>query len=112
MTTTDDEAAFPRTIREHPEADLPRRERDRWATETRALVPPADVECPDCRGRKTERWTCKVCGAEPGDDGEVSHGRGCYRIDADGGGSEWPDLAPCHRCSGTGRIPAPLEYRR
>ena len=64
------------------------------------------IECPQCRGRKTELWTCKVCGNEPNEDGEVNHGRGCYQLSSDGGGTEYPDLDPCSRCEGTGLVPA------
>lgn len=37
---------------------------------------------------------CVVCGNTPDEDGELRHGRGCYKIDEDGGGSEWFDVRP------------------
>lgn len=34
-------------------------------------------------------FLCKVCGARPDEDGWIEHGRGCYVLSADGGGSEY-----------------------
>jgi len=33
---------------------------------------------------------CKVCGSVPNLDGERKHGKGCYEISEEGGGSDWP----------------------
>jgi len=33
---------------------------------------------------------CKVCQARPNADGERIHGKGCYMLSEDGGGSDWP----------------------
>jgi hypothetical protein len=33
---------------------------------------------------------CKVCGATPDESGERVHGKGCYQLSEDGGGSDWP----------------------
>jgi hypothetical protein len=33
---------------------------------------------------------CKVCGATPDETGERRHGKGCYVLSEDGGGSDWP----------------------
>lgn len=38
-----------------------------------------------------ERPMCKVCGAVPNADGERVHGKGCYQVSPDGGGSDWPE---------------------
>lgn len=35
------------------------------------------------------RCECKVCGNVPDEHGELEHGKGCYQLDEDGGGSEW-----------------------
>lgn len=59
--------------------------------------------CGTCEGRRWDYGECRVCGATPDDDGEVFHGRGCYTLDENGGGSEFPE--PCPACSGTGRTP-------
>jgi hypothetical protein len=40
--------------------------------------------------RKT--YACKVCGNYPDEDGFLDHGRGCYMIDENGGGSEHIDM--------------------
>ncbi len=33
-----------------------------------------------------QNYACKVCGNYPDKDGNLEHGRGCYVVDADGGG--------------------------
>ncbi len=35
---------------------------------------------------------CKVCQNQPDDDGSIEHGRGCYVVDANGGGTTWVDV--------------------
>lgn len=35
------------------------------------------------------RGECKVCQARPDEYGEVVHGKGCYAVDEDGGGSSF-----------------------
>lgn len=49
--------------------------------------------------------TCKVCGNSNDEDGCIEHGRGCYVVDEDGGGSEYPELDDCATCHGTGNVP-------
>lgn len=34
---------------------------------------------------------CKICHARPGADGERTHGKGCYDLSEDGGGSDYPE---------------------
>ncbi len=36
-----------------------------------------------------EHYRCDVCGNTPDENGELEHGKGCYVLDEDGGGSEW-----------------------
>lgn len=36
-------------------------------------------------------WECKVCSAHPDSMGLVQHGRGCYQVDSDGGGSSFEE---------------------
>lgn len=43
-------------------------------------------------------WQCKVCWAEPDEDGCVRHGRGCYRLSEDGGGEEYVEVTECPHC--------------
>jgi len=40
------------------------------------------------RSLRAGAWECG-CGAKPRIDGEVEHGRGCYQVSADGGGTEY-----------------------
>ncbi len=56
--------------------------------------------CPECKGLGREQWECKVCGARPDQEGEIRHGKGCYELSEEGGGSEWVDS--CNACHGTG----------
>jgi hypothetical protein len=37
------------------------------------------------------RNECRVCGARPDNEGERVHGKGCYAISENGGGSDWPE---------------------
>lgn len=46
-----------------------------------------------------EAYACKVCGNRPDADGILEHGRGCYTLDPDGGGSEWVET-PWSRARG------------
>jgi hypothetical protein len=39
------------------------------------------------------KYECKVCGNTPDDSGILEHGRGCYMVDEDGGGSEYIEEA-------------------
>lgn len=55
-------------------------------------------QCTSCRNQHTMQTRrhaienqCRVCGAMPDLSGERIHGRGCYAISADGGGSDWPE---------------------
>lgn len=32
---------------------------------------------------------CKICGNTPDEDGMLEHGRGCYKLNSDGGGTEY-----------------------
>lgn len=34
-------------------------------------------------------WECKVCSNTPDADGVLAHGKGCYTMDEDGGGTEY-----------------------
>lgn len=36
-----------------------------------------------------QRYACKVCQNYPDEDGELEHGKGCFVLSEDGGGSEW-----------------------
>lgn len=40
-----------------------------------------------------EAFACKVCGNTPNEGGELEHGRGCYVLSADGGGTEYIEAA-------------------
>ena len=42
-----------------------------------------------------EAYACKVCGNRPDEDGWLDHGRGCYALGPDGGGSELVDVPWC-----------------
>lgn len=52
------------------------------------------------------RFACKVCGNWPDEEGVLEHGKGCYMLEEDGGGSELIEesLWPCATCDGTGRV--------
>ncbi len=71
-----------------------------------------DVGCPEtepcraCGGTGWDRSKCKVCGNTADDEGYVEHGRGCYVLDSDGGGTEVAD--DCETCKRSGRTPHPL----
>jgi uncharacterized protein (TIGR02996 family) len=93
------EADLLREILACPDDDAPRLALADWLEENSG-----SVECARCGGRGRERWECKVCGATPDEAGEVEHGRGCYVIDSDGGGTESVDVPPCPDCAGTGRV--------
>lgn len=42
-----------------------------------------------------ENYACKVCQNVPDEHGELEHGRGCYVVSEDGGGTEWiPEVDP------------------
>lgn len=52
------------------------------------------VQCALARRDQFGGWECKVCGARPRpvdnfEFGEVEHGKGCYMLSEDGGGSEF-----------------------
>jgi hypothetical protein len=38
-----------------------------------------------------QNYACKVCGNYPDEEGVLDHGRGCYMLDENGGGSEYID---------------------
>jgi hypothetical protein len=59
----------------------------------------AEPPCMNCGGSGFEHWECKVCQATPDEEGEVHHGKGCYVLYGDGGGSEYPDLTRCQTCA-------------
>lgn len=61
---------------------------------------PLLCDCNSCQGGCTWRtWNaCKVCGAEPDADGVRDHGRGCYVVSGDGGGSDSVELCECAKC--------------
>lgn len=63
----------------------------RWARIEAKLDP-----CTTCNGTGWKHYECKVCSATPDDEGEIRHGKGCYMLDEDGGGSEMAD--PCPDC--------------
>jgi hypothetical protein len=53
-----------------------------------------------------QNYACKVCSNYPDEEGVLDHGRGCYMIDENGGGSEYvdpPEHLPQHA------TPAPLK---
>jgi hypothetical protein len=53
-----------------------------------------------------QNYACKVCGNYPDEEGVLDHGRGCYMLDENGGGSEYidpPEHLPQHA------TPAPLK---
>lgn len=43
----------------------------------------------ETRFEPPEHYQCDVCGNTPDENGELQHGKGCYVLDEDGGGSEW-----------------------
>lgn len=46
--------------------------------------------------KRRQDHACKVCGNMPDADGNREHGKGCYVVDSDGGGSDFCDLeTPC-----------------
>lgn len=49
-----------------------------------------------------ERPRCKVCYSEADDEGDITHGRGCYHLSADGGGVEHTDWRPPAACPACG----------
>jgi uncharacterized protein (TIGR02996 family) len=94
-----DELSFLDRIAADPDDDTVRMVFADWLDENAGTVP-----CPQCVNGKSP-WQCKVCWASPGEDGEVVHGKGCYRLSEDGGGSEYPELCDCPACAGSGRVP-------
>lgn len=43
-----------------------------------------------------EKFTCKVCGNVPDETGLLEHGRGCFVVSEDGGGTEWIHMGCDH----------------
>lgn len=58
-----------------------------------ALVAPDDSDFAACPA--LVRYECEVCGNTPDENDILSHGRGCFVLSSDGGGSE--HIEPC-RC--------------
>jgi uncharacterized protein (TIGR02996 family) len=94
---TDDELALLKTVLSSPEDDTPRLVYADWLDEHAGTAP-----CPGCGGTGFEQRECKVCGARPDSEGCIDHGRGCYVLDSDGGGSE--SAEQCPHCA-DGRVP-------
>ncbi len=44
-----------------------------------------------------EAYACKVCGNVPDECGTLDHGRGCYVVSEDGGGSSYVEFDPPSR---------------
>lgn len=59
-----------------------------------------------------QQFACKVCGNYPNDEGELQHGRGCYVLSEDGGGSEYFPECDSERIVGTAGITAEEWQRR
>lgn len=38
------------------------------------------------------KYACKVCGNVPDESGVIEHGRGCYVVDEDGGGTTFVEF--------------------
>lgn len=96
MTATDrDGVALLKAIKAHPDEDTPRLMYADWLQE-RGQDDRAEFIRLQCELARTPRWAgeCDVCGATPDDEGSLNHGRGCYVLDADGGGSEAADENP------------------
>lgn len=66
------------------------------------------VTCKTCKGTGWKPTQCNVCMAEPDEEGYTNHGRGCYVLDADGGGSELADS--CETCNGARTILFPRKW--
>jgi len=41
----------------------------------------------------TELFACEICGNTPDESGTLEHGRGCYKISSDGGGTEFVEVS-------------------
>jgi hypothetical protein len=42
---------------------------------------------------KREEYACLVCGNVPDEEGTLEHGRGCYELDENGGGTSYVDFS-------------------
>lgn len=86
---TDGEAIL-RTILDNPDDDAPRLVYADWLDEhgQEEAAEFIRVQVELARSPRWEYAECKVCGATPNEEGYINHGRGCYVLDSDGGGSE------------------------
>lgn len=73
-----DKALVDERLARFVEPDYPGSRYVEWTASARALL--------------DRRLCCEVCSAVPEPDGERVHGRGCYVIDEDGGGSDFFDV--------------------
>jgi uncharacterized protein (TIGR02996 family) len=91
---TDD--AFIRTILAAPDDDGPRLVYADWL-EDQGQSPRAELIRVQIEMANMSRWVyaeCKVCSATPNYEGDINHGKGCYVLDSDGGGSEGAEEEP------------------
>lgn len=70
--------------------------RDDTVGQQRAM--PATVARVSAEGRRAasdlrESYACEICGNVPNEYGELEHGRGCYKLNSDGVGMEYVDMA-------------------
>jgi len=79
-----------------PDEDTPRLLLADWLDEQGDVR----VKC-QCRKERAS-LACKVCGNAPDDSGCLEHGRGCYVLHEDGGGSEYFEV--CDKCENAGTI--------
>lgn len=64
------------------------------------------MKCDKCdgTGNTIVDHFCHVCFNTPDEDGVLYHGKGCYVVDEDGGGSETGFLERCTKCDGKGEV--------
>lgn len=46
---------------------------------------------------RDEEFACEICGNIPDEDGVLEHGRGCYKVSEDGGGTEYIPMSAIER---------------
>lgn len=99
-----DERSLLDAILAHPDEDMPRLMYADWLQEhgqdERAEFIRVQIEL--ARLGQFGGWECKVCGARPVpmaelEFGEVEHGKGCYTLFEDGGGSEFVETDEAYK---------------
>jgi uncharacterized protein (TIGR02996 family) len=87
---------FVKIICEHPNDDTPRLVFADWLTENGEEEYGAFIRVQVALAKMPRfvHLECDVCGNTADDEGELRHGRGCFVIDEDGGGSEFAEESP------------------